>query len=351
MIQKGSDPNCTILLDLLYLYTMIKELTSLRFILILVIFFHHALPSYPGGGDMGVACFFVLSGFCYALGYGSKVKAADFNYRGFIKSRLAKFYPLHWITLLIAIPISLHVGLGWKNGVILGINGLLLQSWIPLSSVYYSFNGVSWFLSDMVFLVAVFPFLSRLLDSGSRRWLFIIPAVAVYCILCIWTPADLRNAILYVNPVVRLCDFAVGILSGMWYLRLKDNVSVTEFVQRHKVFLRIVSAASLLVLLFMSVFIPEQYTLMAFMFWPAAVLMLICISLNPGGLLSTPLLQRLGQISFPFYMIHQLVIRYLDILSDIVVIDLNRVALVLIALFVSIVFSFLLNKYVIHLRK
>ena len=93
---------------------MIKELTSLRFILILVIFFHHALPNYPGGGDMGVACFFVLSGFCYALGYGRKVKAADFDYRGFIKSRLAKFYPLHWITLLIAIPISLHLGLGWK---------------------------------------------------------------------------------------------------------------------------------------------------------------------------------------------------------------------------------------------
>lgn len=145
---------------------MIKELTSLRFILILVIFFHHALPSYPGGGDMGVACFFVLSGFCYALGYGRKVKAADFDYRVFLKSRLAKFYPLHWITMLIAIPVSLDAGQGWKNGAILGVNALLMQSWFPLSSVYYSFNGVSWFLSDMLFLVAVFPFLSRVLDRG-----------------------------------------------------------------------------------------------------------------------------------------------------------------------------------------
>lgn len=319
----------------------------MRFILILVIFFHHALPSYPGGGDMGVACFFVLSGFCYALGYGSKVKAADFNYRSFLKSRLVKFYPLHWITLLIAIPISLHVGLGWKNGVILGINGLLLQSWIPLSSVYYSFNGVSWFLSDMIFLVAVFPFLSRLLDSGSRRWLFIIPAVAVYCILCIFTPAHLRNAVLYVYPVVRLCDFAVGILSGMWYLRLKDNVSVTESVQRHKVLIRIVSVASFLVLLLMSVFIPEQYTLMAFMFWPAAVLMLICISLNPGGLLSVPLLQRLGQLSFPFYMIHQLVIRYLTLLSDKADLHLSLLISVPVSLLLSLLLAHLSNKYIL----
>lgn len=326
---------------------MIKELTSLRFILIMVIFFHHALPSYPGGGDMGVACFFVLSGFCYALGYGSKVKSADLNYRGFIKSRLVKFYPLHWITLLIAIPISLHVGLGWKNGVILGINGLLLQSWIPLSSVYYSFNGVSWFLSDMVFLVAVFPFLSRLLDSGSKRWLFILPAVAVYTILCIWIPTDLRNTVLYVNPLVRLCDFAIGILAGMRYLRLKDNVSVTESVQRHKVLLRIVSVASFLVLLSMSIFIPGQYTLMAFMFWPVAVLMLICISLNPGGLLSTPLLQRLGQISFPFYMIHQLVIRYISILSDKAGLNLSLLISVPVSLLLSILLAHLSGKYIL----
>ena len=120
---------------------MIKELTSLRFILILVIFFHHALPSYPGGGDMGVACFFVLSGFCYALGYGSKVTSAQFNYRSFVKSRLVKFYPLHWITLLLAIPISIYAALGWKNILVLGANALLVQSWIPLSTVYYSFGA------------------------------------------------------------------------------------------------------------------------------------------------------------------------------------------------------------------
>lgn len=326
---------------------MIKELTSLRFILILVIFFHHALPNYPGGGDMGVACFFVLSGFCYALGYGRKVRAADFDYRGFIKSRLAKFYPLHWITLLIAIPISLHLGLGWKNGAVLGINALLLQSWFPLSSVYYSFNGVSWFLSDMVFLVAVFPFLYRKLDSENKRWMFILPAVSVYCILCIWTPVDQRNAVLYVNPVVRLCDFTVGILAGMWYLRLKENVSVTESVQRHKTLLRIVSLASFLVLLSMSVFIPEQYTLMAFIFWPIAVVMLVCISLNPGGLLSTPLLQRLGQISFPFYMIHQLVIRYISILSDKADLNLSLPISVSVSLVLSMLLAHLSSKYIL----
>lgn len=326
---------------------MIRELTSLRFILVLVIFFHHALPCYPGGGDMGVACFFVLSGFCYALGYGKKVKAADFKYRVYIKSRLAKFYPLHWITLLAAIPFSLYAGMWLKNGVILGINGLLLQSWFPLSAVYFSFNGVSWFLSDMVFLVAVFPFLSRVLDRGTGRWMLLLPASAIYCILCIFTPADLRNAVLYINPVVRMCDFTVGILAGMWYLRLKENVSVTESAQRHKTLLRIVSLALFLVLLSMSVFIPEQYTLMAFMFWPATVAMLVCIALNPGGLLSYRLTERLGQVSFPFYMIHQLVIRYISILSDKASLHLSLLISVSASLVLSILLAKLCNKYIL----
>ena len=323
---------------------MIKELTSLRFVLILVIFFHHALPNYPGGGDMGVACFFVLSGFCYALGYGRKVKAADFDYRGFLKSRLAKFYPLHWITLLIAIPISLHLGLGWKNGAVLGINALLLQSWFPLSSVYYSFNGVSWFLSDMVFIVAIFPFIFRLLDCRTRRWLLIMPIVVVYGVLCLLTPEDLRNTVLYVNPLVRLCDFIVGILSGMLYLRLKENSSVEASLQHHSVLLRVVSLLSFLVLLAMSILIPGQITLMAWIFWPAAAIMLISISLTPGGLLSSPLLLRLGQISFPFYMIHQLVIRYLNLLSGKVNLSISSFTAISLALMLSIALSFLIDR-------
>ena len=296
---------------------------------------------------MGVACFFVLSGFCYALGYGRKVQSSDFSYRDFIKSRFVKFYPLHWITLLIAIPISLSAGLGWKNGAIMGVNALLLQSWFPLSTVYYSFNGVSWFLSDMVFLVVVFPFLFRLLDCGTRRWLFILPIAVVYAALCILTPVDFRNTILYVNPLVRLCDFIVGILSGMWYLRLKESRGVEVSVQHHRALLRAVSLISFLVLLAMSILIPGQTTLMAWIFWPAAAVMLISISLNPGGLLSTPLLQRLGQVSFPFYMIHQLVIRYSSLISYKFDLHPSLAISLSVSLILSLLLSDLTNHYIL----
>ena len=330
---------------------MIKELTSLRYILILVIFFHHALPSYPGGGDMGVACFFVLSGFCYALGYGSKVTSAQFNYRSFVKSRLVKFYPLHWITLLLAIPISIYAALGWKNILVLGANAILVQSWIPISTVYYSYNGVSWFLSDMVFLVMAFPFLFRWLDSRNKRTICLVMAGIAYCFICIVTPGPHRNTVLYVHPIVRLCDFMVGILAGMWYLHLSVNKPVDDFVQHHKAFTAMVSWLSMLILVALSVFVPAQYTLMAWIFWPAIVILLLSVSLNRGGLLANPFLHRLGTISFPFYMIHQLVIRYLDLASGKADIHVPLAATVTISLLLSILLSFLLDKTVLRRLK
>lgn len=325
---------------------MIKELTSLRFILILVIFFHHALPSYPGGGDMGVACFFVLSGFCYALGYGRNVLSSYFGYGDFIKGRLVKYYPLHWITLLFAIPVSL-VGISCKDALILGGNLLLLQSWIPLPEVFFSYNAVSWFLSDIVFLVVCFPVVFRWLDSSVKRRVFLIIAATAYCILCVITPERLRNAVLYINPIVRLCDFSIGLLTGMWYQRLSEKENVVEYVQRHKTLTAIIAWLSFLILLSLSIFVPEEYSVMAWIFWPAIVIMLVSISLNPGGLLASPVLQKLGSASFTFYMIHQLVIRYLALMSERAGIQLSLTSKVAVALILSILFSLFLDKYLL----
>ena len=300
---------------------------------------------------MGVACFFVLSGFCYVLGYGRKVLSSDFSYGNFIKGRFAKFYPLHWITLLLAIPLSLYAALGWKNILVFGANFLLVQSWIPISTVYYSYNGVSWFLSDMVFLVVAFPFVFRWLDLRDKRRIFLLLAGIAYCCLCIVTPESHRNTILYVNPLVRLCDFTVGILAGMWYQRMLGNKAAADFVQRHKSLAAIVSLLSFLILVLSSVLVPAEYTLMAWIFWPAIVMLLLSVSLNSGGLLANPLLYRLGTISFPFYMIHQLVIRYFSKLCSQIDLNLPLTATVPITLILSIALSMLLDKYLSRLQK
>ena len=58
---------------------MIKELTSLRFIFLCMIYLYH-MGYYPTGGPLGVAFFFVLSGFVLTLGYKDRILKRELNY-------------------------------------------------------------------------------------------------------------------------------------------------------------------------------------------------------------------------------------------------------------------------------
>ena len=88
---------------------MIRELTPIRFALCMMIFAHHAY-SYSAGGASAVAAFLVLSGFCLTLGYKERILSGTWSYIDYIKTRFAKFYPIHWITLLAFIPIAWYSG-------------------------------------------------------------------------------------------------------------------------------------------------------------------------------------------------------------------------------------------------
>ena len=85
---------------------------------------------------------------------------APFSWRGswaLVKRKIGKYYPLHLVTLLAAIPIGYralaegHVSAYAE----IVLNVLLLQDWRPKG--YFSYNGVAWFLSLMVFLVVMTP--------------------------------------------------------------------------------------------------------------------------------------------------------------------------------------------------
>ena len=124
--------------------TRIKELTALRGIFMVMIFLFHE-HVYSGGGTLGVTFFFVLSGFSLTLGYYDKIQDGRFYYRPFIKKRLVKFIPLHWLTLVLAVILKGSIAIYSVLSLEFTANALLLQSWVPLESFYLSFNSVSWF--------------------------------------------------------------------------------------------------------------------------------------------------------------------------------------------------------------
>lgn len=79
---------------------MIKELTPLRFVLCLMILFHHVFH-YAAGGTAAVATFFILSGFCMTLGYKDRIEDGQFDYFVYVKKRIVRIFPIHWITLCV----------------------------------------------------------------------------------------------------------------------------------------------------------------------------------------------------------------------------------------------------------
>lgn len=123
---------------------MIKAFNSLKGILALKIFVHH-LDLYRGGGSLAVAVFFVLGGFLSTLGYSDRIFSPDFSYKDYMIGKCFKFYPMHWLLLVSAVPFMILS----MNSVVeilclFGINASLMQSWIPIESVYFSGNAVSW---------------------------------------------------------------------------------------------------------------------------------------------------------------------------------------------------------------
>lgn len=262
---------------------MIKEFNALKGILAMMIFIHH-LQLYDGGGSLAVAMFFMLGGFLSVLGYKEKILEADFSYKNYIIGKAIKFYPLHWLLLLVALPLSLY---GSKHLfaqlAIMGINASLLHSWFPIEKVYFSCNAVSWYLSDTIVFVAIFPFVLKWMITASTNQKSIITLiiVLVYTISWIVIPDENVHRFFYINPIFRSLDYAVGMAAALFYLRLKECESTSSYLYRNYNSLMIVRIGCFIALVAISC-LSAKYTLHAVVYMPMEAILLILIALMGG---------------------------------------------------------------------
>lgn len=329
---------------------MIKSLTSLRGIFILFIFFHHCLNLYPGGGSMAVAFFFILGGFGLTLGYKDRVISPEFNFKQYLTKRFVKFYPLHWICLMVALPLAL-LSFNISKVPVLLVNAALLQTWIPIKEIYFSFNAVSWYLADTVFFAVVFPFLLKWIFNASPKGKVII-AVAfavIYAVVAIIIPTDMHHAILYISPYMRLTDFIFGIYLALGYLKLKEKPMI---FYSNNLFSQLLVFALIALLVVESCLLPENTVLFAPVYWPFAALLILIASLSEvvwGGqkLLQNKYLQRLGELSFTIFLVHQLVLRYTTkVFSNILHLE-NAIIYIVFTLILTIVLSIVVENYIL----
>ncbi|MDH1602244.1 acyltransferase [Empedobacter sp. GD03739] len=304
---------------------MLNSLTSLRFFFAFVVFLSHltfvktdlAWYNYLKNnvffeGYLGVGFFFILSGFVIALNYEKKViDNPNFDKKKFYIARIARIYPLHVLTFCVMLPfVIINVWQGYFHWDIAGANLFLLQSYIPVKDFYFSINNVSWSISTELFFYLMFPFYVIWLHKFPKLkyiLLLIIPII-IFAEPYFRTNMKLEKAIFYINPIVRSFDFILGIITCQIYKKIKDtpiNFSRGTLIE--------IAAITVLAIFFYFHNDVARAFRYGIYYWIPMVGIVLIFALQKGffsKILQHKILVYLGEISFAFYMIHMIVIKY-----------------------------------------
>lgn len=288
----------------------IKPLTSIRFFAAFFVFLCHLRYFYNTDisyvyikeGFIGVTFFFILSGFILAYSYQNKIISGKTSIKSFYIARIARIYPIHVCTFIAAISLFSY---GYYSSDQFIFNAALIQAFIPESKYYFTVNAVSWSISVELFLYLLLPFLIRL-DNKGLLYLSII-LVLLKLSMSISLSDKLNHAMVYISPFMRVSDFSIGIL--MYRYR---NILIEKLSKLNILYLQAMSIITLVIFCSYSNQIPISYRYDLYYILPMSM---IILSLSIDGTLifralSNRVFVFLGEVSFSFYMIHQMVIKF-----------------------------------------
>lgn len=276
---------------------VLRRLTGLRAFAALAVFILHLdlheVAELPYGlsklGGLGVAFFFVLSGFVLAWG-----THPDLPIWTFYRRRFARVYPSDLATLIASalVPV-VAVDRSWRAA---GANALMLQAWFRDDNIVYGMNGVSWSLSCEAFFYACFPLAVLLARRLPLRWSWVL---AILGLVFAHVAYELRGGLADHMPFIRLAEFFLGVVGGVafregWRPRI-GGLEVALLMGFGLVASMIIGP-------------PDRNAVIAV---PFLVLVLHAanrdVERRPGWLQSRPFVMA-GEASYAFYLVHELVI-------------------------------------------
>lgn len=324
-------------------------LTEYRAFFVILIFLFHA-GVLPIGGTFGVTAFFILSGFCTAYYCYCRYDVKT-SYSEYLKKRLVKYYPLHWLLLLPALISEFFTGYSLvKSSLILIANFLLIQSWIPINEVFFSYNAVSWYLSVTIFFVIISypPLLEKYMGCKSSTKVFIfLLVISLQILLFTLLPKNLIHPIMYINPLVRFADFLFGVNVAMLYPTIvKRRIIIKLFgviIKYRILYPTIVGLVFLVSIIFFSDYFGK-YAYLSLIYWlPCLLVLLICSVTYFHHIL---FFRFLGSVSFEFFMVHQLTMNFITKCMQYGFLpEMNSYIVVLIDFLVALLLALLLHKY------
>lgn len=328
----------------------LRNLQSLRFIFIFLVFLSHYPMSdgesaFSPGGDCGVSFFFVLSGFVLSFSYSS-----NRSYRSFMASRVRKIYPLYLFALVSAL---LVMRWNFSRANVLPML-TLTQSWFPDRDIYFGGDPTAWFISDILFLYAIYYPLRKLCMHYS--WGRTLEAMAIvgfgYFVMASQVPEEWVNWVLYVFPPMRIIDFALGILS----FRAYDSMRTWIIPSRWMAVLQLFAISLVVGACAVWPYVPERYGTVLLFYVPTMVAVFV-FAFSDGAptvvnsVLSNRMFVWLGSITFEFYLLHVPVIKFVEVVKERLCFDGSAMAWLSVTAVLTVVFSAVVHKTLSIVKK
>lgn len=339
----------------------LQTIQVLRVLSILLIFLSHCSElmvingqnALSKWGGAGVSIFVAISGFLSAYNYLNKENVP--NSWKIYKQKWKKYGLVHLITLVISIPlmISLIRTDVIKSFIALICNGFLIQAFVPVESIYFSYNAVSWYLSLTIFFAVMIPICVQLWKRmNAKSWLLSLIAVwGGELLLCIITAgSEIQHWLIYICPVVRFFEFFVA--GGAYKIFANYDTDKERIVNKKILFVTVVVIE--VILLVASTIVRTAYFSSFAWFLPSIVLVVCCYFLEDSidNNLIVRVLMFFGGITFEFFMLHQLVIKYISAFLRRIDIDVRMGYLP--AFIIAVVSAYglnRLNKYIFERRE
>lgn len=206
----------------------------------------------------------------------------------------------------------------------------------------------------ILFCYFLFPLIIRLLDRSRRKFhiassiLFMLYFVAIQ-----FVPSGMFNNIIYINPLMRLPDFILGII--LWQI-IGEKIQSADSSIAPKVNFLAKSGIELSTILLFALtliiygIVSPRYGLVS-LWWPVSIALISVFALfnGSGGIVTRLLHVRplvfFGNISFSFYMIHLLVIKAARRLTDRFSLDMPPAVFIPLVLSIAVILAWFVWKY------
>lgn len=322
----------------------IVSIQALRALAFFGIFLSHAGATSFKWPALGVAIFFVLSGYLMFMQYEARdIGCSIKDNTKFSWNKIKKLYPLHIITMVLAIVLSLvriiHGGFTAQDifsllgGIVLNIT--LLQTWFPNSTVNFSLNGVAWYLSVTMFLYFMFPYIRKWIKNKKNSYLAFgcVAILILEIIVCIPLVVVLGNDspvyvwFMYCFPVFRMGDFFIGCCLSKRYIEAEKNESKTW---QNSIYEIVATIFTIMVFIWKEREF-ENPILLATQNWTTVYLLLammwVPLFVEKKGFITRLFTNRvtifIGNISAYTFLIHYVITQYLNLTIGFLHVDLS----------------------------